>query len=109
MPKKMKIMIAAASAFLAVLVVVLFCRPGDRGGGYNGYFAVMNNALKDAGTVQPAIVLDLDRVDSNIAVLRKFIRPPLEYRVVTKSLPSPDLLIYVMKKSRTKKLMPFHL
>ncbi|MCU0844644.1 MAG: alanine racemase [Spirochaetes bacterium] len=109
MPKKMKIMTAAGSAFLAVLVVVLFYRPGDRGGGYEGYFAAINNSLKDAGTVQPAIVLDLDRVDSNIAVLRKFIRPPLEYRVVTKSLPSPDLLLYVMKKARTKKLMPFHL
>ncbi|HSV95907.1 MAG TPA: alanine racemase [Spirochaetota bacterium] len=109
MVKRKKIMAAAGCAVLALSLVILLSRPGDRGGGYNGYYAAMNNALKDSGTAQPAIVLDLDRVDSNIARVLKVIAPPLEYRIVTKSLPSPDLLIYVMQKARTKKLMPFHL
>jgi D-serine deaminase-like pyridoxal phosphate-dependent protein len=97
-----------------VVVVVLMAaiplgRPADRGGGYDGYFSALNDALKEAGVAQPAIVLDLDRVDSNIDRVRKVVRAPLEYRIVTKSLPSPDFLLYVMRKARTKRLMPFHL
>lgn len=103
-----RIIIAAGIAVL-IAVTGFVCKPGDAGGGYGPYFTGMNASLKAAGIAQPRAALDMDRLDANIALVTRAIVPPLRYRIVMKSLPAPDLLLYIMKKAGTKRLMPFHL
>ncbi len=54
------------------------------------------------------LLLDLDRLDQNIKVLRESIRPPKQFRVVDKSLPSLPLLRYVFEHAATDRVMSFH-
>jgi D-serine deaminase-like pyridoxal phosphate-dependent protein len=93
---------AAASALLWWL------RPGDEGAPYDDYFRALNEELRRNGHWRPSLILDLDRLDHNLAQLRASIRAPKHYRVVAKSLPSLPLLDYVMKAAMTNRLMAFH-
>lgn len=93
---------AAAGALLWWL------RPGDEGAPYDDYFRALNEELRRNGSWRPSLVLDLDRLDHNLALLRASIRAPKHYRVVAKSLPSVPLLDYVMKSAQTNRLMAFH-
>jgi D-serine deaminase-like pyridoxal phosphate-dependent protein len=83
-------------------------RPGDEGAAYDEYFRALNAELKAHGPMRPCLIVDLDRLDRNIAVLRGSIRAPKHYRVVAKSLPSVPLIDYVFKKAETDRLMAFH-
>ena len=58
--------------------------------------------------MRPCLLLDLDWLDQNIAVLRKSIRAPKQFRVVAKSLPSVRLIEYIFNKAETRALMAFH-
>ncbi len=49
------------------------------------YFGALQSALLEAGIYQPSLVLDLDRLDANIAHVRAKLAAPL--RIVDKSLP----------------------
>ena len=62
------------------------------GRGHNEYFSKLNSLLKESGPGHPVIVLDLDILDHNIAVLNRKIAPPKSLRVVVKSLPSIELI-----------------
>ena len=74
---------------------------------YQPYFAQMNEALKKQyGGVNVGII-DLDRLDSNIHFVRQKLGNDYKLRLVTKSLPSLDLLKYLMTKSQTNRLMVF--
>ncbi|TGL58823.1 alanine racemase [Leptospira sarikeiensis] len=94
--------------FAVLLLVVLFMKPKDNGAGYTPYFHTLNLELKERGPGKPIVLLDLDRLDSNLKVLKEKIKPPLEYRVVVKSLPSLDLLKYIVRSTGSKRLMVFH-
>ncbi len=83
-------------------------KPADEGAPYDDYFRALNTELQAAGTWRPSLVLDMDRLDHNLAQLRQSIRAPKHYRVVAKSLPSLPLLDYVMKATATNRLMAFH-
>lgn len=83
-------------------------RPDDLGGGHDAYFRGLSAQLTDHGLARPTMLLDLDRLDHNIAELRKSIRDPVAYRIVTKSLPSPMLLDYIMRAASTNRQMLFH-
>lgn len=84
-------------------------RPEDGGaGGHDAYFQGLTAALRAQNLARPTMLVDLDRLDFNIAELRKYIRPPKAYRVVAKSLPSKPLLDYVMARAETDRLMVFH-
>lgn len=96
------------TAGLAALGAGLFARPRDAGGSYSDYFRALNDELKRNGPMRPCLVLDLDRLDQNIAVLQQSIRPPKHYRVVAKSLPSAKLIEYIFDKAQTQRLMAFH-
>ena len=101
---------ATASAGVAVGgtgLGILF-KPGDAGGAYSPYFLKMNHMLQDAGIGRPCIVLDLNRVDHNIARVRHHLPSSIKYRVVTKSLPSTKLIRYVLDKTGSRRLMAFH-
>src|SRR6185436_18643201 len=49
-----------------------------------------------------------ERLDENIKVLRQSIRPPKQFRVVDKSLPSIQLLRYIFEHADTNRVMSFH-
>ncbi len=83
-------------------------KPSDAGAGYSPYFSKLNTTLKKAGLGRPCIVLDLDRVDHNISRVKHWLGKDFNYRVVTKSLPSLQLIQYVLEKSGSNHLMAFH-
>ncbi len=100
---------ALALVAIGIATVVAFAlRPRDDGGGYDPYFRALNAMLKREGPARPVLLLDLDRLDRNIEVLRASIRAPKSFRVVDKSLPSIPLVRYVFERAGTNRVMSFH-
>ena len=85
-------------------------RPSDKGGAHNDYFAGINKTLRDQGIDTPVLVIDLDRLDRNIDRVTQSVAsdPAKTYRVVAKSIPSPELVDYVARRANTQSLMVFH-
>nr|WP_165666708.1 DSD1 family PLP-dependent enzyme [Pseudomonas otitidis] len=84
-------------------------RPADKGAPYSDYFARLNRELKAHGPMHPVMLIDLDRLDHNIDVVMQSVRRAgKSLRLVEKSLPSPQLLDYIAKRSGTQRLMSFH-
>mgnify|MGYP000190876806 CR=1 FL=1 len=73
------------------------------------YFNQMSKGLKLAGVAYPTLVIDKERLDQNISHLMKTVNKGLDYRIVAKSLPCVELLKYIMSKTKTTRLMCFHL
>lgn len=71
------------------------------------YFDRLDRRLREEGIGRPVVVLDLDRVDHNLALIEESISR--QFRIVTKSLPSPELIGYIMSHSGSCRLMAFHL
>ncbi len=86
-------------------------KPSDKGGLYSPYFSKMNNTLRNHGIGSPVLVIDLDILDRNIDLVAKSVavKPAKNYRVVTKSIPSPQLVDYVSKRANTQSQMVFHI
>lgn len=95
-------------AATAGAITMLGLKPSDVGASYNDYFRTINESLKENGPFRPMMLVDLDILDRNIAVLKGMTRSSADYRIVVKSLPSPDLTKYIMDKASTNKLMVFH-
>ena len=85
-------------------------RPRDEGAPYTEYFAALNRELKARGPMHPCLIVDLDRLDHNLAEVSASIAkaPGRSLRIVEKSLPCAALLDYAMKKLGTNRLMSFH-
>jgi D-serine deaminase-like pyridoxal phosphate-dependent protein len=85
-------------------------REKDRGvGGHDPYFAALQSALKRAGVAQPTLVIDRPRLEANIAAVRAKLAPTvLGLRVVSKSLPAPELLNLVLAATASDRLMVFN-
>lgn len=73
------------------------------------YFRSLATALHDAGRHRPTLVIDLDRLDANLDIVRESTAPGVALRVVDKSLPSIPLLAHVMEKLDTRRIMSFDL
>lgn len=58
----------------------------------SAYFRSLSIALRDAGRYRPTLVIDLDRLDANLEIVRSRIAPGVALRVVDKSLPSIPML-----------------
>ncbi|MEP6565518.1 MAG: DSD1 family PLP-dependent enzyme, partial [Mesorhizobium sp.] len=58
----------------------------------SAYFPTLSDALKKAGIFQPCLLLDRDRLDNNIALVRQRLAPGLAVRLVDKSLACLPLL-----------------
>lgn len=86
----------------------LALRPRAEAQPYDDYFRALNDELRRNGPARPCLLIDLDRLDRNIDAVMASVRAPRYYRVVEKSLPSPKLLDYVMRKAGTNRLMSFH-
>ncbi|MCJ8321371.1 MAG: alanine racemase [Colwellia sp.] len=99
-----KFMLAGA----ALGVAGYLFKPNDKGMPYNDYFTKVNQQLKRSGPYLPSMLVDLDLVDDNIAALSQVMNPNVDLRIVAKSVPSPELLGYLMDKANTNKLMVFH-
>ena len=95
----------AAAAGLAT-----FKRPHDEGAPYDDYFRALNVELKKNGPMRPSMLIDLDRLDHNLACITASVSqvPGRALRLVEKSLPCASLLDYAMKKTGTNRLMSFH-
>ncbi|MFB5651297.1 alanine racemase [Leptospira wolffii] len=91
-----------------LLAILVLQKPGDNGAPYSEYFRNLNEELKRKGPGKPVVLLDLDRLDSNLNLLKERIQAPLHYRVVVKSLPSLDLLRYIVRSTGSDRLMVFH-
>ena len=97
-----------AAACSAAGVALWGSRPAGRGeGGHPSYFAQLERSLREQGLARPTMLVDLDRFDRNIDTLVHEIGVR-RFRVVAKSLPSPRLLDYAMKRAGTDRLMSFH-
>jgi D-serine deaminase-like pyridoxal phosphate-dependent protein len=72
------------------------------------HFSALNSLLQEAGTGLPRLIIDLDRLDRNIARLKQ-LQLPGRLRIVAKSLPSSRLLDYIFDKLGRQRLMVFHL
>jgi D-serine deaminase-like pyridoxal phosphate-dependent protein len=83
-------------------------RPSDEGGAHDGYFRTLSDELGRSGPMRPCMVIDLDRVDHNIDVVRRSVRAPRQLRIVAKSLPSVQLIDYIFARAQTRCLMAFH-
>lgn len=75
--------------------------------GFSPFFLRLQAALKSHGIAYPKVVLDKDRLDANIALIKA--QPHrLPVRLVVKSLPSLPLLSYIASRLPTGKFMVFH-
>ncbi len=84
-------------------------RPQDRGAPYSEYFRQLNRELKAHGPMRPVMLIDLDRLDHNIDVVKASVqRAGKQLRLVEKSLPAPGLLNYIAQRAETWRLMSFH-
>lgn len=91
-----------------VLFVIFYIKPKDLGKPYEAYFKILNEELKKNGPGKPVVLLDLDRLDENLRILKQNLTPPLHYRIVVKSLPSLELLRYIVRSTGSNRLMVFH-
>jgi len=74
----------------------------------SAYFATLSEALKQAGIFQPCLLLDRDRLDGNIALVKERLDPGLAVRLVDKSLACLPLLSHIGKALGTDRFMTFH-
>ena len=74
----------------------------------SAYFAALSEALKAAEIFRPCLVLDRDRLDGNIALVKERLAPGLAVRLVDKSLPCMPLLSHIARALETNRFMTFH-
>ncbi len=100
---------ALAGGAAAIGAGALLLRPSDHGGDHDGYFRQLQAALATAGLAAPTLVIDVARLDANIARLRAAVGAAhLPLRVVVKSLPCPTLLDRVATGLGTQRFMVFN-
>ena len=88
---------------------LLASRKEDRGGTHDPYFLTLSKALGDAGIAQPTLVIDVNRLDHNIAAARAALTPKaLPLRVVVKSLPAEGLINHAARGMATNRFMVFN-
>jgi D-serine deaminase-like pyridoxal phosphate-dependent protein len=96
-------------AALAGLGWALWEKPSDNGAPHDSYFLALNAELRRNGPMRPCMLIDLDRMDRNIDLLKVRLRSAgKQYRIVEKSLPSQKLIEYVAQRANTQRLMSFH-
>jgi D-serine deaminase-like pyridoxal phosphate-dependent protein len=97
-----------AAACSAAGVALWASKPASRGeGGHPSYFAQLERSLRAHGLARPTLLVDLDRFDRNVDALMRGLGAR-KLRIVAKSLPSPRLLDYAMKRAGSDRLMSFH-
>ena len=72
------------------------------------YFKNLNLELKNYQRAIPCLLVDLDILDENIKLVQSNLRANADLRIVVKSLPSVELINYILQKIASNKLMVFH-
>lgn len=72
------------------------------------YFKTLNKELKNYQRAIPCLLVDLDILDENITEVISNFRKDASLRIVVKSLPSVQLIEYILEKTHSNKLMVFH-
>ena len=103
--RKLKMIISLLLIISIAYLIVI--KPRKVKSEYQPYFAQLNTALRAQRGGASAGIIDLDRLDNNMAVVRKTLGNDFKLRIVTKSLPSIELLRYLMDKGNTNRLMLF--
>jgi hypothetical protein len=103
--KRCKLLIYLTLCIRAVYSIIMKLRKVKSE--YQPYFAQVNLSLKRQHGGASAGIIDLDRLDSNVHFVRKKLGDSYKLRLVTKSLPSLDLLKYLIMKAQTNRLMVF--
>ena len=88
--------------------LTLLARPRDHGENHSAWFRQLSNALDGAGRAGPTLVIDRAQLAANVRTLQGHVQGRFDYRIVAKSLPSPDLLQAVIEESGSRRLMLFH-
>ncbi len=94
-------------ALVAGVVYLIVIKPAKLECAYDPYFAQLNTALRNQRGGTSAGIIDLDRLDNNVGVVTKALGNDYKLRLVCKSLPSLELLNYLMHKGNTNRLMVF--
>ena len=72
------------------------------------YFNNLNQQLRNHQRAIPCLLIDLDILDENIEKTQLNLSTNTNLRIVVKSLPSVELIDYILQKTNTSKLMVFH-
>jgi len=96
------------SAIALAIAGIIASKPSREGGPHNDYFKKLSNELAANKLFKPTLLIDLDLADQNIDAIRAMLNPKAGYRIPVKSLPSIELLDYIMQRSKTNRLMVFH-
>ncbi len=105
---KRRTLLLGTGAAAAGVAGTLLWKPSDNGAPHDDYFSTLNKLLKAKGPGRPSLIVDRARMNHNIDCLVRSVGLKKTYRVVVKSLPSIDLLRYVMDRANTRALMVFH-
>ncbi len=92
----------------ALLAGAVLLRPEARAPLPDRYYDALAAELRARAPARPIALIDLDRLDANLAAVRAQLAPPQRLRIVTKSLPSLELIRYVLERSGAAGLMVFH-
>lgn len=106
--KRRKMITITVAGVGAIALGAYALKPKKQGKDFSPYFKELNGELKNHRRAIPALMIDLDILDKNIAALKKIIPSDKTFRVVAKSLPSPEMIDYVMRQFPTNKIMVFH-
>ena len=71
-------------------------------------FDALQHDLKQKGNGTAQLIVDLNRLDDNIAQIKTLLPTALQPRLVVKSLASIELLQYIMPRLNCNRLMVFH-
>ena len=93
----------------AGILTTLGLRPSDQSGPSGAYFDTIRSALLKRDIATPTLVIDKDRLASNVDVLLSHLPVDMKYRIVAKSLPSMQLIDFVANRAKTDRLMTFNL
>lgn len=108
LPRRLRLALGVGGAGLLLACgLVLWLKPHDLGGAHPDRFAGLNAELRRHAPGRDAAVLDLDALDHNVAQVRSRLGDGVALRLVTKSLPSVELVRYLMDAAQTERLMVF--
>lgn len=93
---------------LAVIALAVLTKPSAVEQRPSALFETMNATLKAHGPLSPRAVIELDGLNANIDRVRGRLGDHHALRIVTKSLPSFELLRHISERARTRRFMEFH-
>ncbi len=93
---------------LAAGLLAIGLKPAEETAQPDAYFETLQATLKSHHIDHPVVLIDLDRVDGNLAQVKHCLGDNFQFRATTKSLPSYELLAYVLRTMGSRKVMEFH-